>query len=314
VKEAPRERLSDPEYWGDVHGQNPPVVRPTWKNLLRGAVPARLLEARKRWWERQDWKREQRGLREHWIDQLIEVLLRPRWPVNSGGKGLEIGSAPGRVSIELWRRLGIVPFGLEYTKAGVQAQKTLYRRFGLSEDLVMYGDLFDDAWRKPHAEAFDLVASFGFIEHFGDPGAVLTRHLELLRPGGLLVVTVPNLNDSTWYGWLVRRFNPAVYAIHNPRTCTREVLAKLASSLGCDIIHCDTLGGPDISFVPDRRRSSRCVARLLQIIQPMTNQLNRLYLGTRLKSFPRTASTLALVAVKKSKAKGLESDFWGRVR
>jgi len=299
VKEGSQERLSDSEYWSGIHEQNPPVVRPQWKRILRGMIPQGLLDARKRWWEQRDWKREQRGMNDHWLHQLIEVLLRPRIQVNSGWKGLEIGSAPGRISLELWRRLGLVPHGLEYTESGVQAQKALFCKFGLSEELVMHGDLFDSSWRKQHAETFDLVASFGLIEHFGDPEDVAAKHLELLRPGGILVLTVPNLNESTWYGRLVRRYNPPVYAIHNTRTCTREALREIASSLECDIIHCDTLGGPSIDFIPDSHRESRCISRILHLIRPMTNQLNHLCIGNRLKSFPRTASSLALVAIKK---------------
>jgi 2-polyprenyl-3-methyl-5-hydroxy-6-metoxy-1,4-benzoquinol methylase len=299
MNKTPQERLSDSKYWEEVHGGNARTLRPAWKRILRAFIPLRLLEARKRWWEQQDWKREQRDLPEHWIHQLIEVLLRPQLEGKTGLKGLEIGSAPGRLSIELWRRLGLIPYGVEYTESGVAAQKALYRRFGLAEEWVMRGDLFDDSWRARYAETFDLVASFGFIEHFSDPRDVLEKHLELLRPGGLLVVTVPNLHETTWYGKLARRFNPAVYAIHNTSTCTRAVLASLVSPRESEIIHCDTLGGPDITFLPDWRRSSRWVSGLFRLVHPLTNQLNRCCLGKRLKTFPRTASTLALVAVKR---------------
>lgn len=294
-----QDRLSNVKYWEEVHGGSAPVSRPPWKRFLRALIPAHLLAARKRRRERQAWIREQQDLPEHWINQLIETLLRPRLGGKQGLLGLEIGSAPGRLSIELWRRLGIIPHGLEYTEAGVRAQQALYRRFGLAEELAMRGDLFDAAWRARHAEAFDLVASFGFIEHFSDPRDVVEKHLELLRPGGVLVVTVPNLNEKTWYGRLARRFNPAVYAIHNTRTCTRAVLSALVSPRECEIIHGDTLGGPDVTFLPDRRRSSRCVAGMLQFIHPLTNKLNCICVGKRLESFPRTASTLALVAIKR---------------
>ncbi len=296
-KESPA-RLSDPEYWSGVHRPGE-VHRPAWKRALRRCLPPRWLEARKRRWEQRQWKREQRGLRAHWLFQLTEVLLKPCLLGKTGLKGLEIGSAPGRISLELWRRLGMVPYGLEYTESGVQAQRTLYRKFGLNEDLVMHGDLFDEVWRKQHAEAFDLVASFGLIEHFSDPEDVVNKHLELLRPGGVLVVTVPNINEQAWYGWLQSRFNPAVHAIHNTCTCTRKGISTLVVPHECEIIHCDTLGGPDITFVPDRRGRSRFVSRIFQLIHPMANQLNHLCMGKRLISFPRTASILALVAVKK---------------
>ena len=298
MAKPPSERLSEAQYWEQVHGGGTSRSRPAWKRFVRRFLPQAWLAARKRRWERQQEEREQRGLQEHWLCQLIEVLLRPQLAGRTGLKALEIGSAPGRISLELWRRLGLVPWGLEYTQAGVAAQKALYRRFGLDEALVMPGDLMDAAWRQQHAEAYDLVSSYGFIEHFSDPQDVVRNHLELLRRGGVLVVTVPNLNETTWYGRLVRRFNPAVYAIHNTRVCTPEALESLATSLGVRILHCGPLGGPDIGFVPDRRCASRCIAWLLLKPNLIANRLNHLVLGNRLKSFPRTASTLALVAVK----------------
>jgi len=294
-----QERLSAAPYWEQVHGGDTSRGRPAWKRFVRRFIPDRWLEARKRRWERRQAQRERRGLSEHWLRQLIEAVLRPQLAGRSGLQALEIGSAPGRISLELWRRLGIEPWGLEYTQAGVAAQKALYRRFGLDEALVMPGDVLDDAWRQRHAGAYDLVTSFGFIEHFRDPLEVVRKHLELLRPGGVLVVTVPNLNETTWYGRLVRRFNPPVYAIHNTRTCTLEALQGLAAVLGVRILHCGPLGGPDIGFVPDRGLLSRGVAWLLRVPQPAVNRLNHLLLGNRLKPFPRTAATFALVAVKR---------------
>jgi 2-polyprenyl-3-methyl-5-hydroxy-6-metoxy-1,4-benzoquinol methylase len=36
------------------------------------------------------------------------------------------------------------------------------------------------------------VISFGFIEHFDNPENVIQKHLDLLKPGGILIVGVPN--------------------------------------------------------------------------------------------------------------------------
>jgi len=42
------------------------------------------------------------------------------------------------------------------------------------------------------SERFDLVCSFGFIEHFRNFDEVIGRHASLLKPGGRLIVTAPN--------------------------------------------------------------------------------------------------------------------------
>jgi SAM-dependent methyltransferase len=303
------QKLSEAQYWERVHSAGQSRAHPAWKRFLRRWIPGSWLAARKRRWEKQQEKREREGLRAHWLYQLVETLLRPQLIGRTGLKALEIGSAPGRISVELWRRLNLEPWGVEYTKSGVAAQKMIYRKWGLDERLVMEADLFDDAWRSQHGEAYDLVASYGFIEHFDNPQEILRMHLELLRPGGLLVVTVPNLHETTWYGRLVRRFNPAIYAIHNTQTCTTSTLREMAQVFHLQLLHCGTLGGPALGFVPDRRRFGRLLAWSLGKWLPLANWLNHRVLGKRLKPFPRTATVLALVAIKPSEnmcEKGIE--------
>jgi len=39
----------------------------------------------------------------------------------------------------------------------------------------------------------------GFIEHFDEPVGVVVRHLDLLKPGGILLLGVPN------YGGIYRK-------------------------------------------------------------------------------------------------------------
>ena len=46
-------------------------------------------------------------------------------------------------------------------------------------------------------ESFDVVAAFHVLEHVPDPIGLLKQMHELLRPGGLIYIRVPNLD--TWY-------------------------------------------------------------------------------------------------------------------
>ncbi len=283
------DRLSSKEYWAGKYEVPTAGQAPfTTEARLKKWVPGWLRQGRKML------------LRRHASRQLLEVLLRPHVEGRNGLRGIEIGSAPGWQSLGLWKRFGIVPYGLEYTETGVQLQRALYRAQGLAEDLVLQGDFFDDALRAKWRGYFDLVTSYGFIEHFENPREVLAKQMELLRPGGVLVVTVPNLNDGTVYGRLVRRFNPAVYAMHNTATCSLPVFCRLLSGLECDVVHCGTLGGPELGFVPDRRWSGRLVAWALRRMDPVINVLNHVLVGNRLISLPRTSSTLAIVAVKRT--------------
>jgi SAM-dependent methyltransferase len=63
--------------------------------------------------------------------------------------------------------------------------KKRHRRF----TMFFLGDFF-----KPFPLGnFDAVCSFGFIEHFDDSKLVVDKHVEILKEGGHLIITVPNI-------------------------------------------------------------------------------------------------------------------------
>ncbi len=73
------------------------------------------------------------------------------------------------------------------------------------------------------AGSFDVVYSAGVIEHFEDPSRIVRIHAELLKPGGLALITVPNLRGI--YGRLA---SEETLAIHNLDIMTPQALRGLA--------------------------------------------------------------------------------------
>lgn len=278
-------RLTSSAYWGEL---------PIPEAKLAPARP------RSRWIPEKALKAYRTLRSVHSQRILHEVLLAPLLSGMRGGRFLEIGSAPGDNGLAFHRYYGLIPYGLEYSGPRVQAQRQLYRLNGLPEDWVIQGDFFDDGVLDPLRASFDVVASFGFIEHFDDPAVVLARHLALLRPGGLLVVGVPNLGRGSLNGWLTRRYNPAVYALHNIETCGADGFRRLFPPPGCEPVFCGPLGGVHAEVRPDARRQSRRVSRALEKAWPWVNAMNHLCVGTRLSSFPRTSATWLMIARKKT--------------
>lgn len=61
-------------------------------------------------------------------------------------------------------------------------------------------------------QQYDIVASFGFIEHFEDPVPVVDRHFRPARLGGYVVITVPNFaRGQKALHWLFDRKNLRLY-------------------------------------------------------------------------------------------------------
>jgi 2-polyprenyl-3-methyl-5-hydroxy-6-metoxy-1,4-benzoquinol methylase len=110
--------------------------------------------------------------------ERIESLGLARPP----GRLLEIGSSVG-MFLEEARRRGWDAWGIEPSRWAAE----LARSRGLQ---VFNGTLEEFV---PEGPAFDLVVSWDVWEHLEDPVAAAKRAYDLLRPGGLFVLTTINL-------------------------------------------------------------------------------------------------------------------------
>ncbi|MGH2536598.1 MAG: class I SAM-dependent methyltransferase [Candidatus Promineifilaceae bacterium] len=118
------------------------------------------------------------------------------------GRLLDVGSATGNYLAEMrgrgWQVHGVEPNG----------QAASYSRLRLGLD-VFGGDLL--AAGLP-AGSFDAVTLWDVLEHTHDPLAVLREARRLLRPGGLVAFSIPDLNSLD-----AQRFGPAWIGYDAPR-------------------------------------------------------------------------------------------------
>ena len=108
------------------------------------------------------------------------------WTSNGSESNLEGGLVRGGRSLS-----GAQVTLLDYNASAVSTALEVHRSIGLEPEAIQ-GDLFD--LPEDLLGAFDLVCSFGTMEHFaGDKRRqVFAACTSLLRPGGLLFFTVPN--------------------------------------------------------------------------------------------------------------------------
>lgn len=232
---------------------------------------------------------------------LMQRILPPVLRCESGSeerKIIEVGSAPGYFGLAFLREFGLQPYGIEYSPKRTEIQRKLWAANHLPEDHVLCGDFFDDALLAPLNGQFDAVASFGFVEHFADPLLAVKRHLDLLKPNGILIITVPNIGHGTLNGWRYRHLNPKSYGIHNIETCTESVFKKIFQIEGVELIYCGALGGYASDFTPDQRWISRAAAWMARVSSPGFRVFNNLLFGTRPVCWPSLSSALICVARK----------------
>ena len=79
-------------------------------------------------------------------------------------------------------------FGIDKSEMGCKLAKIGIDGKFTSANIVI-GDFFKSPLRP---EKFDIVFSLGLLEHFDEPEKIIKKHVDLLKPGGLLICVVPN--------------------------------------------------------------------------------------------------------------------------
>lgn len=103
-----------------------------------------------------------------------------------GKKILEVGAGSGRDSFQLAREMGVV-YVLDYSPQALSIVKNLK----LANDAPIHL-IQGDALQIPLPDAsLDIVFHQGLMEHFKDPMPLLREHFRVLKPGGFLLVDVP---------------------------------------------------------------------------------------------------------------------------
>lgn len=129
-------------------------------------------------------------------DRIIAKAFADFAPKGPDLCSFEVGCAPGKWMVYLREHFGYFVAGCEYLPAAVEKTKENLSYHGFSEKdfRLISGDFFE----MDEDTQYDLVYSFGFIEHFEDPEKVLDAHLRLLKPGGRLIVGLPSFRGVNY--------------------------------------------------------------------------------------------------------------------
>jgi SAM-dependent methyltransferase len=165
-----------------------------------------------------------------------ELLPRLTKKIKAGGRLIELGSAPGRYAMMLSKMSQTVPHGVEYTESGAALNRRTFEHFGVNPANVFHDSFLNPEFVARHRNSFDAVSSFGLIEHFDNPKAAVDAHLAILKPGGTLIISVPNYRG--WNGFWLNIMDPKLADGHNFEVMKLPVFKKLfeASELEIDYL------------------------------------------------------------------------------
>jgi SAM-dependent methyltransferase len=145
------------------------------------------------------------------LSDVVLHLLR-----GERGRALDLGCGSGRLAADL-AAAGFTVDGIDVEERAVAIGQRIMARRGL--DVRLYaGDVYD-ARLPVAAGGYDVVVCTEVLEHVGPWRELLARAGELLRPYGVLIVSVPR--DPRQFSVLDR------YAGHLRRFQDEELLAEL---------------------------------------------------------------------------------------
>jgi SAM-dependent methyltransferase len=142
---------------------------------------------------------------------------------------LEIGCFPGRFLYFFAKEFGFRVHGVDFVP-----QAALVPAW-LQEIQVEARVAVEDFFQFAPGRGYDVVASFGFVEHFANWEEVLEHHLSLLNPGGTLIIEMPNFRYGQY--WLRRILNPALLDGHVLQVMDPDLWAGSLTSRGLDVLY-----------------------------------------------------------------------------
>jgi 2-polyprenyl-3-methyl-5-hydroxy-6-metoxy-1,4-benzoquinol methylase len=181
-------------------------------------------------WPKPDWERECEGWKPHhavWHDPIRRWLMAkvPR----TSGSCIEIGCYPGRY-LSVLGNLGYELHGIDIVPQ-VSIVSDWLKSQGYRVGQVVQADLLEFVPER----TYDVVCSFGLIEHFADFGEIIKRQAGLVSYNGYLVLATPNFNGLV-QGMLHRWLDSDAYAMHNLEAMRPDIWAVILQGLGFNVL------------------------------------------------------------------------------
>lgn len=200
-------------------------------------------------------------------DKIFEKYL----PVNKGSreqaKVCEIGSGDGKLLRKIADKFNYEPFGIEYASKSTEDAKEM----GIN---LIENDAFDEAVLEKYKEYFDVVYSYGFVEHIIPPEKAVKIHLQLLKKGGYFFVQIPRLKGFNYLK--VKLFRPEFISQHNLDLMEGEALRAACKSDNVEELFCKNYGTFKLRISLPKKSARWYVLKTICVLEYFLNPVCRL--------------------------------------
>lgn len=144
---------------------------------------------------------------------------------------LEVGCAQSVWLPYFAKEFGFEITGLDYSEHGCEQERTILASAGI-DGTIICGDLFSPP--PSLLESFDVLVTFGVVEHFTDTAEMISKLAVFLKPGGRIITVIPNMRGMC--GRVQKLVNEPVFRTHVP--ISRDELGKAHESAGIQVDSC----------------------------------------------------------------------------
>jgi glycosyltransferase involved in cell wall biosynthesis/SAM-dependent methyltransferase len=192
------------------------------------------------------------------FERSLMQALEKHAPAERGSRLLDIGCAPGKWMAFYAERFASSVEGIEYTERGAALTEAALGACGVNA-VVHRADF----WDFEADASYDLVLSLGFIEHWNDVEAAFARHVALTKPGGRIVVGMPNYQGVNRL--LQRWFDRDWLDLHNLEAMGHRRYLEQAAREGVEPVTVSYIGGFDPDVISTRRRGRRLLGPIWRL-------------------------------------------------
>jgi 2-polyprenyl-3-methyl-5-hydroxy-6-metoxy-1,4-benzoquinol methylase len=155
---------------------------------------------------------------------------------------IEVGCAGSRWLPYFAKEFNFLVSGLDYSEVGCNQARAVLEKASVAGE-IYHGDIFD----PPSAllYRFDVVFSFGLVEHFSPTDRIVRQLAKLARVGGSVITIIPNMTHVV--GWLQKLVDRNVYNVHVP--LDERQLIDVHETCGLSVTDASYLGSVDWSVV-----------------------------------------------------------------
>jgi 2-polyprenyl-3-methyl-5-hydroxy-6-metoxy-1,4-benzoquinol methylase len=214
------------------------------------------INTQKNYWPQDRWDsgNSNVGLAVACKSDIVRKFIEQWIPMAEKKTCFELGCYPGQF-LGVFGELGYSLNGIDLSPEVLNKLPEWLQNCGFSVGNFAQADIWDYTPNVP----FNVVCSFGLIEHFENWGELIRRHIEMCAKGGLVVITTPNFRGKAQL--LMRTLvDGDNLRGHNLDAMRPDAWREVAVDMGCKVLYSGYIGNFDFWMGMQKRNFVQKVA------------------------------------------------------